>query len=440
MQPNEPAEAAVNGQTRTVQPPSTTSSALKKPRPKKAPELPPLERRNWLIHLHYIRKEYQLCKEIIKVQLRETHSMCEYANYVQGLILRQEGKIQESLEQFQVCNILNPNSGENIKQMARSLFLLGRHRLAIEAYRQAETRSETQDWEILHNLGVCFTYLKEWEQAKDLLRQALDLKKKEDTYIVIGKVFLYNADIPGAVAVYKEAVQTFPENPDLNTTLGLLYIQIPGKCPFFTPLPQAAFEHLGTALAFDPKHSKAILAAGSMMQSHQESVTGYDSREIPRKFLKESHHGMCFFGKRKYVASISCLKRANYLAPFDWKILYNLGLVHLSMQQYASAFHFLSASINLRPSRGQTFMLMAVALSNLEDPDNAQAAYEQAVNLDTRDPAVPLNFSIFLSNQRDVVSAARQLKEFEARVAKLRETPGLFIYYPVCPSIYLQNQ
>ena len=61
--------------------------------------------------------------------------MCEYANYVQGLILRQEGKIQESLEQFQVCNILNPNSADNIKQMARSLFLLGRHKLAVEAYR-----------------------------------------------------------------------------------------------------------------------------------------------------------------------------------------------------------------------------------------------------------------------------------------------------------------
>ena len=36
---------------------------------------------------------------------------------------------------------------------------------------------------------------------------------------------------------------------------------------------------------------------------------------------------MCFFGKKKFVAAISCLKRANYLAPFDWKILYNLGLV-----------------------------------------------------------------------------------------------------------------
>ena len=46
--------------------------------------------------------------------------------------------------------------------------------------------------------------------------------------------------------------------------------------------------------------------------------------------------GMCFFGKKKYVAAIACLKRANYLAPFDWKILYNLGLVHLTLQQFAS--------------------------------------------------------------------------------------------------------
>jgi len=57
--------------------------------------------------------------------------------------------------------------------------------------------------------------------------------------------------------------------------------------------------------------------------------------------------------------AISCLKRANYFCPFDWKILYNLGLVHLSMLQYASAFHFLSAAISLRPRMGSLFMLLA---------------------------------------------------------------------------------
>ena len=50
-----------------------------------------------------------MCKRIIKQQLAESHSMCEYANYVQGLILRQEGKIQESLEQFQVTPGASPD-------------------------------------------------------------------------------------------------------------------------------------------------------------------------------------------------------------------------------------------------------------------------------------------------------------------------------------------
>jgi len=60
-----------------------------------------------------------------------------------------------------------------------------------------------------------------------------------------------------------------------------------------------------------------------------------------------------------FLKAISCLKRANYLAPFDWKILYNLGLVHLTMQQYASAFHFLSAAINFQPKMGELYMLLA---------------------------------------------------------------------------------
>ena len=51
---------------------------------RKAPELLTFERKNWLIHLHYIRKEFDTCKFVIRCQLEETQGMCEYANYVQG--------------------------------------------------------------------------------------------------------------------------------------------------------------------------------------------------------------------------------------------------------------------------------------------------------------------------------------------------------------------
>uniref|UniRef100_A0A8C6ZPU9 Uncharacterized protein n=1 Tax=Nothoprocta perdicaria TaxID=30464 RepID=A0A8C6ZPU9_NOTPE len=109
-----------------------------------APELPILERNNWLIYLLYVRKDYEACKALIKEQLQESHGMCEYAVYVQALIFRLEGKIQESLELFQSCSILNPRSADNLKQVARS-FLLGKHKAAIEVYNEAAKLSE-QDW------------------------------------------------------------------------------------------------------------------------------------------------------------------------------------------------------------------------------------------------------------------------------------------------------
>ena len=48
-----------------------------------APELGSVERRNWLVHLHYVRGEFDECLKLTKDLLSETRGMCEYANYVQ---------------------------------------------------------------------------------------------------------------------------------------------------------------------------------------------------------------------------------------------------------------------------------------------------------------------------------------------------------------------
>ncbi|KAH3798764.1 hypothetical protein DPMN_152367 [Dreissena polymorpha] len=152
-------------------------------KPRKAPDIPIFERRNWLIHLHYVRKEYEQCKNIIKEQLAESGGMCEYAVYVQALILRMEGKIQESLELFQTCALLNTSSGDNLKQVARSLFLLARHKAAIDVYNEAEKLS-VNDWEICHNKGVCHMYLREMDKAKECLQKAIGFKRHEISYFL----------------------------------------------------------------------------------------------------------------------------------------------------------------------------------------------------------------------------------------------------------------
>ena len=92
-------------------------------------------------------------------------------------------------------------------EVGRSLFLLGRHKLALEAYLQAKEKNEKADWEVHHNLGVCHMYTREFEEAKEQLKLAIEYNKHEQTYIVLGKVFLMMSDVQGAIEVYKMAVQ-----------------------------------------------------------------------------------------------------------------------------------------------------------------------------------------------------------------------------------------
>lgn len=381
---------------------------------KKAPDLPTLERRNWLIHLHFTRKEYETCKIIIKEQLDETQGMCEYALYVQALILRHEGRIQESLELFQTCSILN-TSAENLKQVARSLFLLGRHKNAIDVYEEA-ARMNCKDWELCHNLGICYVQLQNHKQAIEHFRQALQLRPQDETFIALGQLHVLEGDIKTAISIYRKAVDHSPENPDLASKLGLLYLQ----CGMY----QKAFEKLGTAMAFDAACVPAILAAGSIIQNHSDFEVALSKYRIAIAKIPESpalwnNIGMCFFGKKKFVAAISCLKRATYLAPFSWQILQNLGLVHLTMQQYASAFHFLSAAMNLNSHSGQLFMLLAVALKYLHDFKNSLQAYEQAMKLDVADPTIPLNYALLLHEMEEKDRAVDLMGEFKRRCGEV---------------------
>ena len=71
---------------------------------------------------------------MIEEQLEESHGLCEYALYIQGacmhcgaesppagLVLRQRGQVQRSLEVFQAALQQSPASINILKQIARSL-------------------------------------------------------------------------------------------------------------------------------------------------------------------------------------------------------------------------------------------------------------------------------------------------------------------------------
>ena len=178
---------------------------------------------------------------------------------------------------------LNPFNLCNLKQVGRSLFLLGKHKAAIDVYQEAQRIGRgAKDWETWHQIGVCCTYLKQYSKALENFKEANQLQRHDITYIEIGKVFMMQEKWNDAVEVrsiiyhtlcaylpfsfltfhhlhypqtYLEALEFSPESPELLTTLGLLYLRLGENF--------RAFDFLGKSLSHDPRNSKTILAAGS---------------------------------------------------------------------------------------------------------------------------------------------------------------------------------
>jgi Bardet-Biedl syndrome 4 protein len=73
------------------------------------------EKLNWLIHVLFMRQEYDECLRIIEDMLHESKGRSEYALYAKALILRVKGEIHESLALFKKCHMLNPTYLDYLK-------------------------------------------------------------------------------------------------------------------------------------------------------------------------------------------------------------------------------------------------------------------------------------------------------------------------------------
>ncbi|RKO86617.1 hypothetical protein BDK51DRAFT_52944, partial [Blyttiomyces helicus] len=226
--------------------PAPTPEEHEKPRPKNTPiytgtlDEPEIRdgfdhvRSQWIrhnsrIHFLYVSQQHEECLALITQVLDAGKYVSEYALYVKenlpALIRRQEGKISESLQLFQEATNLNPTNISNLKQVARSLFLLGRHRAALDVYDKVRRFAGT-DWAIASFVD------------------ALNIHRHDTTYTQLGRLYLITKNNEKAMLLYEQAIEISPENSEFLVALGRLYLakQNPG----------AAFHHRGSAMAHDP--------------------------------------------------------------------------------------------------------------------------------------------------------------------------------------------
>ncbi len=125
-------------------------------------------------------------------------------------------------------------------------------------------------------------------------------------YDLLARVYTLSEDYVHAIETYMEALSLTPDNPELLTSIGSLYIRIGDN--------DAAFQFLGNALSYDPKNTRAILALGSITQDkgdHDAALMKYRIAAVynPNSAQLWNNIGMCFFGKQKFVAVLFYIPR-----------------------------------------------------------------------------------------------------------------------------------
>ncbi|KAL1380770.1 hypothetical protein pipiens_013945 [Culex pipiens pipiens] len=353
---------------------------------------------NWLIHGLYTRKDYALCRKLIDRQLTINYDK-EYLYYTKGMILRDEDNPTEAINCFQLAIIANKKSSENYKELAKTLFSMGRFKQSLEVFLKAETLLERPDHDVYHHIGELF-YRNFGQpkagvaEAKEYLKQAIMCGKHVASYKILAEIYIEEGDNVKAIEMIENCLQISQDDVTLMTQIGILYLKINEY--------QRAFEKLLDAIAIDDKCTTALLALGSILQSKNDIDGALNKYKRISNLPDEgsevwSNIGLCFFKKQKYIAAISCLKKAIWVAPLNFNALYNLGLILVTAQQYVSAFQTLAAAISLRPDNADCYMLLGTCLRHLNDPGNAYLSLEKSTMLPDaiKNPLIYLNFALY---------------------------------------------
>jgi Bardet-Biedl syndrome 4 protein len=136
------------------------------------------------------------------------------------------------------------------------LYLLGRHKAAIEVFDEVLSIN-ANDWEVLFYKGLSYKFLRIYDEAIANFERSNELHQHENTFIELGRIYQIKQDYQKAIDIYVKGLEASPENTEILTTIGLLFIRLGDN--------SNAFDFLNRSLDHDPRNPKSILAAGSII-------------------------------------------------------------------------------------------------------------------------------------------------------------------------------
>ncbi len=269
---------------------------------------------------------------------------CWLAHNNLGLLLENQGRIEEAMEHCHKAIQINPNYSEALVNLGLALAAQGRVDEAIENYRQA-IQIKPNSSEALNNLGVALAAKGRLDEAIKNFRQAIQIKPSYFKALNnLGLALAAKGRLDEAIKNYRQAIQINPTN-------------------------YAVEYNLGIALAAKGRLDEAIECFRQVTQIK------------PNLSEAQFNLGLALAAKGRVDEAIKSYRKAIQIKPDFSEALDNLGNALAAKGRFDEAIENHRQAIQVNSNRPETFFHLGMTLDQLGRSREAMAQYREALKL-----------------------------------------------------------
>ena len=269
---------------------------------------------------------------------------CWMAHSNLGLLLGNEGRMEEAMEHYHKAIQINPNFSEALDNLGNALAAQGRFDEAIENYRQA-IQINPNYATAPYNLGAALAAQGRFEEAIQNYYKAIQIYPNfSEALNNLGNALAAQGRFDEAIKNYRKAIQI---NPDFSEAL----------------------YNLGAALAAQSRFDEAI-------KNYRQAI------QINPNYLEAQYNlGNALAARGRFDEAIESYRRAIQINPNFSEALDNLGNALAAQGRFDEAIENYRQAIQINPNRPEIFFHLGVALGQLGRPREAVVQYREALGL-----------------------------------------------------------
>jgi tetratricopeptide (TPR) repeat protein len=303
---------------------------------------------------------------------------CWMAHNNLGLLLNNQGRIEEAMEHYHKAIQINPNSFEALNNLGNAFTAKGRVDEAIENFRKA-IQINPNYADALNNLGAALAAKGRVDEAIENFRKALQLNPNSfEALDNLGAALATKGRFDEAIENYRRAIQINPNYADALNNLG---VALATKGRF-----DEAIENYYKALQINPNYADALNNLGVALAAQgrvDEAIENYyKAIQINPNYADALNNlGVALANKGRLDEAIENFLKAIQIDPNSADALNNLGFSLAAKGRLDEAIENYYKAIQINSNRPETFYHLGMALGQLGRTREAVAQYREALRL-----------------------------------------------------------